>query len=100
MDFVDVESFTDIIYFFFNIYLTFLFNEYDSLISLLKETCFHIYSDILPQGDRSLVDGYAFGPSVSSTFSAKLRSRHVLYLPSQKHFQMSPLEEHLSTLSW
>lgn len=31
-----------------------------------------IYSDALPKNDKSLIDGYAFGPSVSGTFGVKL----------------------------
>ncbi|KAL7098217.1 hypothetical protein ACP275_09G003200 [Erythranthe tilingii] len=39
---------------------------------IFKAMLHFIYSDTLPEEDKSLVEGYAFGPSVLSTFGAEL----------------------------
>ncbi|KAI3454320.1 hypothetical protein Pfo_010983 [Paulownia fortunei] len=39
---------------------------------VFKALLHFIYSDTLPEDERFLADGYAFGPSVSGTFGAKL----------------------------
>ncbi|KAI3454310.1 hypothetical protein Pfo_010973 [Paulownia fortunei] len=38
---------------------------------VFKALLHFIYSDALPEDERSLADGYAFGPSLSGTFGAK-----------------------------